>query len=173
MIDDNTKSGCLEWSSGECVIISDNLNIETHFNINKPLRKTALHDVSQREMRPLPRVTTRWLLNFIRLQSRWIPRTTPFLHAAVRLIWHENIMWRPLLTLIRCRRDLLCFLSIVLITPPQVIKLSPSSHRGPELKHAALDGVQQSDKKTNETFESMLSKLKLTDASDSQIQGKS
>ncbi|KAG1847926.1 hypothetical protein F4604DRAFT_139109 [Suillus subluteus] len=107
MIDDNTKNGCLEWSSGECVIMSDNLNIKTQFNIDKPSSKTAPHDVLQRGMRPLPRATTRWLLNFIRLQSCWIPHMTPFLHAAVRPIWHENIMWRPLLTPTRSSNSVL------------------------------------------------------------------
>lgn len=67
MIDDDTKSGCLEWSSSKCVIISDNLNIGIHFNIDKLSSETVSHDVSQRQMRPLPRATMRWLLNFIRL----------------------------------------------------------------------------------------------------------
>jgi hypothetical protein len=61
----------------------------------------------------------------------------------------------------------------VLIAPTQVIKLSPSSRHGSELKHAALHGAQHSDKKAKETFEDMLSKLNLTNAPDSQIRGKS
>lgn len=172
MIDDNTKSGCLEWSSGECVIVLDILNSETHFDIDKPSRKTAPHDVSQREKRLLPRATMKWLLNFIRLQSGWIPHTTPFLHAVAPPIWRENTMQRPLLTPTRCGRYLSCSLLIVLITPTQVIKLSPSSRHGSELKHAALHGAQHSDKKAKETFENMLSKLKLTNAPDPQMRGK-
>lgn len=51
-----------------------------------------------------------------------------------------------------------------------VIKLRPSTPHGSELKHAALRGVQHSNKKANETFESVLFKLKLTNAPDPQIQ---
>jgi hypothetical protein len=86
MIDDNMKSSCLKWSSSECVIVLNNLNSETHFDIDKSSEKTAPHNVSQREKKLLPRPTMRWLLNFIRLQSGWIPQTSPFLHAAVRPI---------------------------------------------------------------------------------------
>lgn len=50
-----------------------------------------------------------------------------------------------------------------------VIKLSPASHRGSELKYAALHGAQRSDNKANKTFESMLSKLKLINAPHQQI----
>ncbi|KAG2148265.1 hypothetical protein BD769DRAFT_1720012 [Suillus cothurnatus] len=135
MIDDNTKSGCLEWSSAfkkdctaRCVAKGDEVLAASNYEMAIELYSAAITLDSSHDS------------CFTRRSSAYLARK----HYVEALADADT-----------------------------VIKLSPSSHRGPELKHAALDGVQQSDKKTNETFESMLSKLKLTDASDSQIQGKS
>ncbi|KAG2339718.1 hypothetical protein BDR05DRAFT_573204 [Suillus weaverae] len=131
MIDDNTKSGCLEWSStfkqdctARCVAKGDEAIAASNSEMAVKLYSAAIKLDSSHDSL------------FARRSKAHLARK----HYAKALADADT-----------------------------VIKLSPSSHRGSELKHAALHGARHSDKKGNETFESMLSKLKLTDAPDPKI----
>ncbi|KAG1731764.1 hypothetical protein EDB19DRAFT_1317616 [Suillus lakei] len=131
MIDDNTKSGCLEWSTtfkqdciARCVAKGDEAIAASNYEMAVELYSAAIKLDSSHD-------------------SFFARRSTANL---ARKHYTE-----------------------ALADADTVIKLSPSSRRGSELKHAALRGAQHSDKKTNETFESMLSKLQLTNAPDPQI----
>ncbi|KAG1771776.1 heterokaryon incompatibility protein-domain-containing protein [Suillus occidentalis] len=131
MIDDNTKSGCLEWSSAfkkdctaRCVAKGEEAIAASNYEMAVELYSAAIRlDSSHGSF-------------FARRSTAYLARK----HYAEALADADT-----------------------------VIKLSPSSRNGSELKHAALHGAQHSDKKAKETFENMLSKLKLTNAPDPQM----
>ncbi|KAG1788032.1 uncharacterized protein HD556DRAFT_1448200 [Suillus plorans] len=118
MIDDDTKSGCLEWSStfkqdcvARCVAKADEAIAASDYEMAVELYSAVIRlDPSHDSF--FERRSTAYLAQKHYVQA--------------------------------------------LADADTVIKLSPSSRHGSELRHAALRGAQQLHKKANETFESML-----------------